>query len=403
MFKHKKVVVAGGGIAGVEAAIYASRKGFDTLLISDRDYLFVYPLAIWIPVRKIDYSEACIPLAAIGAANGFRVLVDRVAGLATQNNAILLEENAPIHYDYLVLATGAARTRTEGDEHIHSICDDPRTSISMRDALDAAIARGSGKIAVGFGGNPLDGTGVRGGPAFEIVFNIDTRLKQLGIRDRFQLSFFAPMENPGSRLGVKPAAQFAKALERASVNRHFGKKITRFSQDGVHLADQSLLPADVVFFIPARKGHPSYREWGLPVSEAGFIEADEGCRVSGFDDIFAVGDAATLHGPAWKAKQGHLAEVMARTAIHNVELHAKGKTGRHSYVHHVSILCLMDTGRQGVLVYRDPRHEIMLPLFHAGHALKKAWGFYYKNTKLGKITRRLSLFDRFIAGKPAAE
>ncbi len=36
------------------------------------------------------------------------------------------------------------------------------------------VDRGSGKIAVGFGGNPKDSSAVRGGPAFEVLFKFIT-------------------------------------------------------------------------------------------------------------------------------------------------------------------------------------------------------------------------------------
>ena len=383
----KRVVVAGGGIAGVEAAIFAAQQGFETVLLSDRDFLFVYPLSIWIPVGKLEFSQACVPLKSIADANGFNVIIDRVVGLDRENNRVLLAQREPERYDYLILATGSTHTPIPGDDTIYSICDAPETSLAMRDAIISLLKNGSGSIAVGFGGNPLDGSGVRGGPAFEIVFNLDTYLKSLGIRDHFNLSFFAPMENPGERLGLKSAAQFAKVLDRSFVRCHFGKKIERFSKQGVHLGDHSVLPADMVFFIPARSGRAEYQGWGLPVSEAGFIDTDEGCRVRGFDNIYAIGDAATLLGPAWRAKQGHVAEVMARTAVHNIKEHSGGRVGEHSYVPHVMIMCLMDTGSRGVLVYRDLKREVLLPLFQPGHLLKQAWGFYYKKTKLRKIPR----------------
>ena len=47
-----------------------------------------------------------------------------------------------------------------------------------------------------------------------------------------------------------------------------------------------------------------------------------------------------------------------------------------------------------MLVFRNPRRELMLPLFYAGHILKKCWGFYYKNTKLRRIPRLGGLMAR---------
>ena len=48
----KKVLILGGGIGGVASAIAFRKKGFEVELVSERDYLFIYPLAIWIPVGK---------------------------------------------------------------------------------------------------------------------------------------------------------------------------------------------------------------------------------------------------------------------------------------------------------------------------------------------------------------
>ena len=48
----KRAIVLGGGIGGVEAAIELRKKGLEVELVSDRDYLFVYPLAIWIPTGE---------------------------------------------------------------------------------------------------------------------------------------------------------------------------------------------------------------------------------------------------------------------------------------------------------------------------------------------------------------
>ena len=55
----------------------------------------------------------------------------------------------------------------KGIENTLSICGKPEVSLAIRDELDRLIEKGSGKIAVGFGGNPKDKSAVRGGPGFE--------------------------------------------------------------------------------------------------------------------------------------------------------------------------------------------------------------------------------------------
>ena len=93
----------------------------------------------------------------------------------------------------------------EGLNHTLSICGKPEQALSIGSELDKLVAQGKGKIAVGFGGNPKDpkGSAVRGGPAFELLFNISTYLRKKGLKDNFELDFFAPMEEPGKKMGKK--------------------------------------------------------------------------------------------------------------------------------------------------------------------------------------------------------
>lgn len=39
----KKVVILGGGVGGVECAIHLRKYHFDVELVSDRDFLYIYP------------------------------------------------------------------------------------------------------------------------------------------------------------------------------------------------------------------------------------------------------------------------------------------------------------------------------------------------------------------------
>src|SRR5690606_11198971 len=101
----------------------------------------------------------------------------------------------------LILANGAGKMKHKGLENTYSICGSPEQSMLIQTQLNSLIEKGSGKIAVGFGGNPKDKSAVRGGPAFELMFNIINKLKSEGVYKNFNISFFAPMESPGKRMG----------------------------------------------------------------------------------------------------------------------------------------------------------------------------------------------------------
>ena len=383
----KKAVVLGGGFAGVQAAIELSKKKiFDVTLVSDRDYLFVYPVSIWIPTGELDFKDAKISLEDIRKAYNFNLIIDPVEKIASAENTVYTA-NHKLNYDYLVAAIGADKTKHQGIENTLSTCGKPELSLEIKERLDRLIEIGHGKIAVGFGGNPKDKSAVRGGPAFELLFNIYNLLIEKNIRDNFELTFFAPMPKPGERMGKKSLAMVDSMFQSFNINKHYGVKITSFEPDGVLFDDGSKVESDLTVFIPASAGHSVLKASDLKLSEAGFIKIDDDCLVEGTANVYAAGDIAALEGPDWKAKQGHTAEVMARCAADNIYNSEKGIPERKGYQEHLSILCIMDTGNGAAFVYRSDKKEFAIPMPLVGHWLKKSWGIYTRATKTGKFPR----------------
>ncbi|WP_457623280.1 NAD(P)/FAD-dependent oxidoreductase, partial [Persephonella sp.] len=270
-----------------------------------------------------------------------------------------------------------------------SICGTPEEALNIKNKLSDLINKGNGKIALGFGGNPKAKEAVRGGPVFELLFNIHNHLERLGIRDRFELIFFAPMEKPGARLGEKALYMLDKMFNKMKIKKFTGKKIKRFTENKVIFQDDSFIEADLILFTPGGAGHPVVANSDLPKTEANFLVIDNDCKVKGFENIYGAGDCVALEGPDWKAKQGHLAEVMGRIIANNIAVKEGKKTGKiEKYTEHLNILCLMDMGSKGAgLAYRSNKRAVLIPLPIVGHYMKKIWGRYYKLSKLGKIPR----------------
>ena len=385
--KRKRALVVGGGFAGVEAATALQRAGaFDVTLVSDRDYLFLFPISVWVPTRGIPFRRAQVPLAEVARKRGFRLVIDEVREIRTADNLVLGAAGA-YGYDYLVVAMGAEKLKPSGVEHTLSICGNPQSGLDIRDRLDALVAKGSGSIAVGFGGNPKDRSAVRGGPAFELLFNIHVLLKRKKIRDRFELTFFAPMAEPGERMGPRALSMLDTMLDRSGIPKRVGVPISGFDAAGVAFGDGSRLDADLVLFIPGAAGHHVLHASDLPLNEAGFIRIDDAGLVEGTTNVYAAGDIAALEGPEWRAKQGHTAEVMARNAADNIVASAAGRPERKGYQAHLSIVCLMDTGDGAAMVYRGRTRNMVIPLPIVGHSMKRAWGVYARRTKLGQMPR----------------
>lgn len=388
----KKVLVLGGGFAGVDAAAHLRKMNYDVTLVSERDFFYIYPTSIWVPTHESEFKDVCVDLKDLQKAHGFKLIVDSVSEISKANNSVTLASGQIIDdYDYLIIAMGASKMKPKGVENTLSICGAPQQALEIRDALDKLVAKGSGKIAMGFGGNPKDSSAVRGGPGFELLFNVHNMLKKKGIRENFELTFFAPMAEPGKRMGPQALKMMDMMFNKLGIKQHFGKKITQFEADGILFEDNSKLEADFTMFIPAGDGHEVIKNSDLPTNDAGFVKTDDYSCVLNEDgsmsNIYAIGDVASLEGYDWRAKQGHVAEVMAKNTAHNIEQRDNGGSDFKGYNEHLNILCVMDSGDGAAFVYRDEKRAFMIPMPIIGHWLKKGWGFYCRNSKLGKIPR----------------
>jgi sulfide:quinone oxidoreductase len=381
----KKVLILGGGFAGIQTAIELQKKKiFDITLVSERDYLYLYPVSIWIPVHLKEFEDVKIPLSGIQKKYPFNIIIDKVKGIRASENKVICENNV-LTYDYLVVAFGADKMQHKGISNTLSICSKPEMSIDIRNRIDELVGKKSGKIAIGFGGNPNDKSAVRGGPAFELIFNIHNYLKSKNLRQNFELTFFAPMDEPGAKMGKGALVMMDKMFKAYNIRKQFGLKIKEFTQDGVIFEDNSMLQSDLILFIAAGKGPVALAESDLPLSQAGFIKINNYCEVPGFPNVYAIGDISAIEGPEWIAKQGHLAELMGRNTAYNIFESEMGTIRRKGYQEHLSILCVMDTGDGAAFIFRNGKRAFMIPMPVFGHWIKKGWGVYSRLTKLGKF------------------
>ena len=383
----KKVLILGGGFAGIQAAIELQKANiFEVTIVSDRNYLYIYPISIWVPVRIKEFDDVKVSLFNIKKKYAFNVIIDKVLEINSSRKRVFCENNL-LEYDYLVIAIGAEKLDHKGLENTLSICGKPEMSIDIRDKLDALMTKGKGRIAIGFGGNPKDKSAVRGGPAFELMFNIHNTLKKKKIREYFDLTFFAPMDEPGARMGKDSMVIIEKMFRKYNINKHFGKKIIEFRENNIIFEGDKNIETDLILFIPGLTGHSILNKSDLPLTDAGFIKIDDTGLVENTENVYAIGDVAAIQGFEWIAKQGHLAELMGRNAAYNIIKTENKSKLRKGYADHLNILCVMDTGNGAAFVFRNDKRAYMIPLPIIGHWLKQAWGYYSKLSKVGGFPR----------------
>ena len=161
-----KVLVLGGGFAGLEAAIYLRKQSLEVTLVSDRDYFYIYPTSIWIPTGEATKEDVSIPLDKLAFKHGFELIVDPVESFDAVSKKVTLQSGRILNeYRYIVIALGQDKMQLKGMKHTLSICGRPEEATALYEQLDQLIQKGEGKIAMGFGGNPKDTSAVRGGPA----------------------------------------------------------------------------------------------------------------------------------------------------------------------------------------------------------------------------------------------
>jgi hypothetical protein len=145
----KRILVLGGGMGGVEAAIALKTQlqgDYQIDLISNRDFLYIYPASIWLTVGKRKFEDLCLPIPQLAELHGFNFLHEEVKAVKAREQKVFTTEQ--VHqYDYLVVALGSSKVKPKGLERIHSICGAPTEGVEIQEQFFSLVNRGYGAIA----------------------------------------------------------------------------------------------------------------------------------------------------------------------------------------------------------------------------------------------------------------
>jgi sulfide:quinone oxidoreductase len=369
------IVILGAGFAALTAVRELRKRSPQVRisLIAPKAEFVYLPSLIWIPSGLRKGSDLILPLQTFLKDHAVEFIAGRVTGLKDAGRSVLTDRGE-VHNDALIIATGGRFIKKlPGIEHALTLCEGVPAAEAIRDRINAMT---SGRIALGFGGNPNEPSAMRGGPMFELLFGLDTLLRRQGKRDRIELTFFNAAAEPGKRLGEKAVSGLLAEMAKRRIDTHLGHKPLGFSEKGVD-TEGGHINADLILFMPGLTGPVWSPQAGLTLSPGGFFEADEFCRVEGADNVFVAGDAGSFPGPDWMPKQAHMADLQAKAAAENLLLVLAGKPVSARF--RIELICIVDTIDKGILVYRDLKRSFLLPssrLFHwakryfEGHYLK---------------------------------
>ena len=293
-----RVVVAGGGFAGVEVILALRAVAGDRIeieLVSNDDALRFRPLAVSEPfgagpAESIALDELC-------AEQGVRRVRARVTAVDAPAHRITTDATEPIGYDALVLAVGARRTPSLPG----ALTFDGRRGIEELRRLVDEIASG----AVGSVAFAVPGAATWTLPIYEVALLTRAELERRGI-DGARLTVVTPEARPLELFGALDSDRVASLLADRGIAVHLGGRPERIGR--AHGADALLtstgaVAADRVVALPSIEGP---RIPGVANDADGFIRTDLHGLVDGTSTVYAAGDA-TWH----PVKQGGLATQQA--------------------------------------------------------------------------------------------
>ena len=299
-----RVLVAGGGVAGLEAlhgvrALAGDRVALTLIAPADE---FVYrPLAVKKPYGVGRVREVPMTRAA------HQVDADFVAGTVdsvdTDAKVLQTSEGTALEYDALLLALGATPVPVVEN----AITWDDRADSETLGGLIQDIDEGySHSLAVVIPPGPA--WPLRG---YELALTVALEAKSMSADH--QTTLVTPEPAPLDLLGPRAVELISNELEKAGVRvvsaAHVDTERGQTTTLVLHPSGERVEVARVLA-LPALRGRPIP---GIPADKNGFIEVDEHCRARGVDCVWAVGD-----GTAFPLKSGGFAAEEADVAAHDI-------------------------------------------------------------------------------------
>ena len=373
----QNITIIGAGFAAL-TAIKEIRKHNQTAkitLIAPKAEFIYLPSLIWIPSGKRTGNDLRIDLVSFFKRKNVNYVAGTVTAIKDGGRAVVTD-NGEVTNDALLIASGGRFIKKlPGIEHAITICEGITSAEKMRDKIKAMDG---GTIALGFGGNPKEPSAMRGGPMFELLFGLDTQLKQEKRRDKFSIIFFSPAKKPGARLGESAVKGILSEMKKRNIKTYLGHKIKGFSEKGDSFTittEGDEFNTDLIIFMPGMTGPSFAAKTEMPLSPGGLIQSNMQCQVEGFEHVYVAGDAGSFPGPDWKPKQAHMADLQAVAAIKNMLDGLNGKPATHTFKYELA--CIIDSVNKGTLAYRTEKRTIVIPPCRILHHTKKVFEWIY--------------------------
>lgn len=293
-----KVLVVGGGVGALEAAIavgdLAKDKARVQICAGRGDFVY-RPFAVGEPYgasRVLRYS-----LERLTEMSGAELRLENIASVDPALRCATGHDGAEIPYDYLVLACGARLLwSVPGATTFWGATDEGEMQEVVSRLREGRMRRLIFTMPGGCGWAL---------PAYELALMAAAEISRHNITGT-RLTIVTPEEGPLRIFGRRAGEQVAELLADHGIEVIANTHPVKYEHGALTIVPGTEIEADAVISLPRLEGR---RIGGIPYDAEGFIPVDAHARVSGLSHTFAVGDVTDF-----PVKQGGIATQQADAA-----------------------------------------------------------------------------------------
>ncbi len=324
------VVVVGGGFGGLQLVNGLKGAGVRITLVDRRNHHLFQPLLYQVATTILSTSEIAWPIRHLYSDRPeVTTLLGEVSAVDTVVKDVKLRDGTALHYDTLVLATGATHAYFGRDDWepvapgLKTLED--ATTIRRRVLLAFERAETTTDAAaraalltftiVGAGPTGVELAGIIAELAHKTLpkefRNIDTRTTKVILVEA------GPRVLPSFAQELSAYAQ--KALEDLGVEVRLGKAVTECSVDGVKIGEE-FIGSRTIVWAAGVQASPAARWLDIPADRAGRAIVEKDLTAPGLPEVFVIGDTASVMrdngtpvpgiAPAAKQQGGYAARVI---------------------------------------------------------------------------------------------
>jgi NADH dehydrogenase len=343
----RRLVIIGGGFAGLQLAKKIDLDYYQLVLIDKVNYYQFQPLMYQVATGGLEPSSISYPHRKTFQRHpDFHVRTCEAIQVNTANK-ILETSIGNIRYDYLAIATGCD-TNYFGNESLK------QTTFALKSVAEALLIRNrillSFEQALNVQNNAelkkiLNFTVVGGGATgVELAGALADMKKTILPKDYPELDF-SKMEihlvdaSPRllSGMSENASAEAAKTLKKRGVIIHQDKSVKSCENGCVEISDGTKLYSQNVFWVAGIKPN-SLAGLSENACFKGRLLVDEYNRVKGYEEanIFAIGDTSLLvseQTPKGHPQVAQVAIQMAKNLADNLNIRGQGKTNFKKFIY----------------------------------------------------------------------